>query len=90
MAPLKSLVIHGLTKIPAEFPKNSLLIRKPIQHGPPIPQATQSSIPIIHHGQHIYLYSHIQTNQVVYSLKRHLNVLKFLSHSRPTSNHFPE
>ncbi len=54
-----------------ELPPNSYLIRKPIQKGVRLPK---TDVPEIHHGQHIYLYNNIQTNQVVYSLTRHLNV----------------
>lgn len=60
------------------LPPNSLLIRKPIQPGPSLRQAKKQSLPTVHYGQHIYLYNNIATNQIVYSLTRHLNVYMFL------------
>lgn len=60
---------HG--SIATELTPNSYLIRKPIQRGIPL---RKTDVPELHYGQHIYLYNNIQTNQVVYSLSRHLNV----------------
>lgn len=53
------------------FPPKSLLIRKSIPKGIPLPKI---DVPVSCYGQYIYLYANIQTSQVVYSLTRHLNV----------------
>lgn len=71
MGKLTRLIGHGPTKLPTRYPPNSFLIRKPVERGVRLPK---SDLPEIHHGQHIYLYHQIQTNQVVYSLSRHLHV----------------
>lgn len=57
------------------FPPNSLLVRKPIQKGVPLPKI---DVPESNYGQYIYLYGNIQTDQVVYSLTRHLKVYTLL------------
>lgn len=56
---------------PLVFPPSSLLVRKAKNTGVPLPQF---DIPVSNYGQYIYLYVNLQTNQVVYSLARHLNV----------------
>ena len=56
---------------PLAFPPGSLLVRKSIQKGVPLPKI---DVPVSNYGQYIYLYANIQTNQVVYSLTRHLRV----------------
>lgn len=56
---------------PLAFPPNSLLVRKKIQKGVLLPKL---DLPVSDYGQYIYLYVNIQTNQVVYSLSRHLKV----------------
>ena len=76
MGKLTTITSTGKTVIPKskvskEFPPNSFIIRKPIERGISVPK---HNIPEIHHGQHIYFYNNIRTNQVVYSLTRHLNV----------------
>ena len=57
-------------KIPTSFPPDTVLVQKPIERGIPLPKG---DLPIISHGQYIYLYNNIRTSQVVYSLSRHLN-----------------
>ncbi|KAL6721731.1 hypothetical protein ACLMJK_000836 [Lecanora helva] len=57
-------------KIVGDLTPTSYLIRKPIQKGIPL---RKPDVPELHHGQHIYLFNNIRTNQVVYSLTRHLN-----------------
>ncbi|KAL2048295.1 hypothetical protein N7G274_000206 [Stereocaulon virgatum] len=57
----------NLTK---DLPANSLLIHKPTAKGVRLPKL---DVPIVNHGQYIYIYNNIRTNQVVYSLTRHLN-----------------
>ena len=54
-----------------EFPVNSLLVHRPIAKGVRLPKL---DVPAVNHGQYIYMYNNIRTNQVVYSLTRHLNV----------------
>ncbi|KAL2052119.1 hypothetical protein ABVK25_007561 [Lepraria finkii] len=53
-----------------EFPVNSLLVHRPIAKGVRLPKL---DVPAVNHGQYIYMYNNIRTNQVVYSLTRHLN-----------------
>lgn len=67
-------------RLPTILPPNSFLVRKPIQKGIPIPK---TDLPELQYGQHIYIYNNIQTDQVVYSLTRHLNVCA------PTDNRQP-
>ena len=75
---VKSLTVP-ITRLPkTPFPPNTLLIEKPIQKGVPLP-TFETPTQTIHHGQHIYFYNNIRTNQVVYSLTRHLNNAASLS-----------
>ncbi|CAD6567308.1 MAG: hypothetical protein ASARMPREDX12_000199 [Alectoria sarmentosa] len=68
-----------VTRLPkAPFPPNTLLIRKPIEKGIPLP-TSETPTQTVHYGQHIYFYNNIRTNQVVYSLTRHLNNAASLS-----------
>ncbi|KAF6222342.1 hypothetical protein HO133_001428 [Letharia lupina] len=68
-----------VTRLPkAPLPQNTLLIRKPIQKGVPLP-TSENATQTVHYGQHIYFYNNIRTNQVVYSLTRHLNNAAALS-----------
>ncbi|MCJ1454500.1 hypothetical protein MMC28_004853 [Mycoblastus sanguinarius] len=68
------LLHHGKAAFAGSpFPPNTYLITKPIQKGVPLEPSLQQNIPIVHYGQHIYVYNNIRTNQVVYSLTRHLN-----------------
>ena len=73
MVQLKKIGTYGSRRgsVPTQLPPNSYLIHKPIQHGIPLPK---NDLPSLHYGQHIYLYNNLVTNQVVYSLSRHLNV----------------
>lgn len=65
---------------PGSLPPTTVLYRKPIHPGPPLPASSHANdLPTIKHGQHIYLYTNIFTNQVVYSLTRHLNNAAALS-----------
>ena len=61
-----------VTRVPkTPFPPNTLLIRKPTRKSVPLP-TSETPTQTIRHGQHIYFYNNIRTNQVVYSLTRHL------------------
>ena len=73
MVPSKTVRAYGTRRgsVSTELTPNSYLIRKPSQKGI---RLRQTGIPELHYGQHIYLYNNIQTDQVVYSLSRHLNV----------------
>ena len=66
------VLVRPVTRLPkTPLPEHTLLIRKPIQKGVPIPDSGTSP-QTIHYGQHIYFYNNIRTNQVIYSLTRHL------------------
>ena len=61
-----------VTRVPkTPFPQNTLVIRKPTRKSVPLPNS-ETPTQAIRHGQHIYFYNNIRTNQVVYSLTRHL------------------
>lgn len=69
---------HGqplLRHDPGYLPPDSLLIQKSIpgRRRPSLPSDRVADATPTHYGQHIYMYRNIHTNQVVYSLTRHLN-----------------
>ncbi|KAM0805064.1 transcriptional regulation of mitochondrial recombination-domain-containing protein [Usnea florida] len=67
------VLVRPITRLPkAPLPQHTLLIHKPIQKGVRLP-TSKTPLQAIHHGQHIYFYNNIRTNQVVYSLTRHLD-----------------
>ena len=59
---------------PGKLPSGSLLVQKSIRRGPSLLETQVAKALPIEYGQHIYIYNNIHTNQVVYSLTRHLNV----------------
>ncbi|KAL9101400.1 MAG: hypothetical protein Q9163_003335 [Psora crenata] len=68
-----------LRRDPGHLSKDTLLIRKPIERGPSLPKARIEEASPVEYGRHIYMYNNIHTNQVVYSLRRHLNNHKSLA-----------
>ena len=73
MASAQRLGTYGSRRgvAPTVFPPNSYLITKPIQKGIPVANTDTPRIP---HGQNVYIYRNVQTDQIVYSLSRHLHV----------------
>ncbi|KAG8530465.1 uncharacterized protein KY384_004968 [Bacidia gigantensis] len=81
LRPLRPLRSKAITPTfrhdPGILPQGTYLVRKPTGRGPPLPRdRTHEATTPIDYGQQIYMYSHIHTNQVVYSLTRQLNNTK--------------
>ncbi|KAL9124728.1 MAG: hypothetical protein Q9217_005975 [Psora testacea] len=68
-----------LRRDPGPLSKDTLLVKKPIERGPSLPKKRVEQATPAKYGQHIYMYNNIHTNQVVYSLTRHLNNNKSLA-----------